>query len=296
MVACGRMATEVRDILLRQLDIAWALTQYHLESLTTEECLRRPAPKGLHVHAEGSGWRADWPDHEGYDLGPSSVAWLTWHLVFWWSMVLDHSFGPATLAREDVKWPGSADEVRARTKALYTGWRAALETLDDEALRQSERSRWPLAGCSFADIVAWANVELMKSAAEIGYARFVLAVGTRDLPLTVYFNPSCSKSRAVRELIEQRGLAANYVQYLDDAPSRAELERLLVRLGTDDARVLVRTGDALYAELDLDRASAAQLLEALAAHPSLLERPIVVRGEHAVIARPPEKALPLLDA
>src|SRR5690606_6969192 len=72
--------------------------------------LWRPAARGLHVHQLPDGrWQAGWPDHEGYDLGPSSIAWLTWHMVFWWSMVLDHSFGEARLSREDVVWPGSAD-------------------------------------------------------------------------------------------------------------------------------------------------------------------------------------------
>jgi hypothetical protein len=55
-----------------QFDIAWALTSYHLDGLTTEECLWRPARVGLHVHQDTDGvWRADWPDREGYDIGPA---------------------------------------------------------------------------------------------------------------------------------------------------------------------------------------------------------------------------------
>jgi len=79
------------EVLIRQFEMAWKLTTFHLAGLTTEECLWLPARKGLHVHHVPDGeWRADWPDHEGYDLGPPSIAWLTWHLGFWWSMVLDH--------------------------------------------------------------------------------------------------------------------------------------------------------------------------------------------------------------
>lgn len=171
------MADPVKDTLLGQLETAWALTCYHLESVTTEECLRRPAHVGLHVHREADGgWRADWPEHEGYDLGPASIAWLTWHLGFWWSMTLDHAFGDARLAREDVRWPGTADEVRAWITRLHDQWIAALEPLRDEDLRSSERTRWPLQDRPFGEIVAWVNLELMKNAAEIGYARFVLAV------------------------------------------------------------------------------------------------------------------------
>jgi hypothetical protein len=74
------------EFLIRQFEMAWKLTTFHLAGLTTEECLWLPARKGLHVHHVPDGaWRADWPDHEGYDLGPPSIAWLTWHLGFWWS-------------------------------------------------------------------------------------------------------------------------------------------------------------------------------------------------------------------
>ncbi|EYF01062.1 DinB family protein [Chondromyces apiculatus] len=171
------MASDVRDTLLRQLDIAWALTSYHLETLATEECLWRPAHVGLHVQQLPDGrWQADWPDHEGYDLGPPSLGWLTWHLGFWWAMVLDHSFGEAKLAREDVFWPGDADAVRAGVGRLHGQWRAAIEPLTDDDLRATERTRWPLQERPFGDIVAWANVELTKNASEIGYARFLYAV------------------------------------------------------------------------------------------------------------------------
>lgn len=170
------MADDTLDLLLRQLDIAWQLTDYHLTGLTTDECLWRPAPVGLHVHRAADGlWRADWPEREGYDIGPASIAWLTWHLGFWWSMALDHSFGPATLTREQVTWPGDADGVRAWISRLHADWRAALAPLTAADLRASQRTRWPLQDRPFGDIVAWATVELMKNAAEIGYARFLHA-------------------------------------------------------------------------------------------------------------------------
>ena len=171
------MTDEARGYLIRQFDTAWMLTQYHLESLTTEQCLWRPASAGLHVRQAADGtWRADWPEHERYDLGPASIAWLTWHLGFWWSMVLDHSFAAGTLSKESVTWPGDADGVRAWIGDLQQRWRAALAACSDDDLRSPQRTRWPLQDQPFGDVVGWATVELTKSAAEIGYARFLYAV------------------------------------------------------------------------------------------------------------------------
>jgi len=170
------MQTELKQALIRQFGTAWKLMSFHLDGLTTEECLWRPAGVGPHVHAAGAGrWRVDWPDREGYDIGPPSIAWLTWHVCFWWSMVLDHSFGAASLSRDNIAWPGGGDEVRARILALQTEWRAALDALTEDDLRSSQRTRWPIAKRPFADVVSWVNVELTKNAAEIGYARFLYA-------------------------------------------------------------------------------------------------------------------------
>lgn len=174
------MAADARGYLIRQFEMGWALASYHLEGLTTEECLWRPARVGLHVaQREDGSWVADWPEHEGYDLGPSSMAWITWHLIFWWSSVLDHSFGSGTLGREGVAWPGSAEGVRRVVNELRERWLAALAPLGEADWRSTERTRWPFQDRPFGDVVAWANVELIKSASELGYARFAFAVRER---------------------------------------------------------------------------------------------------------------------
>lgn len=163
------MASDSLRMLRRQLATAWALTRYHLDGLTTDECLWRPAAKGPHVRPDADGrWVADWPEHEGYDLGAPSIAWTSWHMLFWWSMALDHNFGAGTLAREDVAWPGDADGVRAAIGRLHARWEAALATADLAA-----PSRWPFEDRTLADVAGWASLELMKNAAEIGYARFL---------------------------------------------------------------------------------------------------------------------------
>lgn len=174
------MRTDDSEFLVRQLDTAWKLASLHLDGLTTEECLWRPASTGPHVRqAEDGTWRADWPEREDYAAGPPSIAWITWHMGFWWSMVMDHSFGFGELAREQVTWPGDADGVRRWLDRLHAGWRAAVTQLSDDDLRSVARTRWPYRDRPFGDVVAWANLELTKNAAEIGYARFLYAVRSR---------------------------------------------------------------------------------------------------------------------
>lgn len=165
-------ATSVRQLLLDQFDMAWRLLAHHLEGLSDAELAWRPAGRGPHVWPEGDGWRAGWPEHEGYDLGPPSPAWIGWHMLFWWSMALDHNFGAATLEREAIAWPGSAEALRARLEALRADWRGRLEALDEAG---ADRSRWPFADRPLPDLAAWLNLELMKAAAELGYARFLYA-------------------------------------------------------------------------------------------------------------------------
>ncbi len=114
--------------------------------------------------------------------------------------------------------------------------------------------------------------------------------------VTVWYNPHCSKCRTAHGLLAERGVEADYVRYLDQAPTRADLERVLVLLGTDDPLVITRTGEPLYAELGLAGAGRSALLDALAAHPVLIERPIAIRGDRAVVARPPERVLELLSS
>jgi hypothetical protein len=168
---------ETQITLIRQFETAWKLTQFHLDGLTTEECLWWPAWKGLHVHqSQDGGWLADWPDQEGYDIGPPSIAWLTWHIGFWWSMTLNYAFGDATLTRQDVLWPGEADGVRTWIGQLQGEWRAALERMTSDDLQSSQRTRWPFQDRPFRDVIAWVSIELTKNAAEIGYVRFLFAV------------------------------------------------------------------------------------------------------------------------
>lgn len=166
--------------LLRQHEIAWKLARYGLDNLTTDECLWRPNGSGPHVQRQSDGtWVADWPTREAYDIGPPSIAWLTWHMGFWWSMVLDHSFGEGMLGREHITWPGDAASVRRWLSDLQVEWCGALSRVGSQDLRRMDRTRWPFQDRPFGDVVAWVNVELTKNAAEVGYARFLYAANHR---------------------------------------------------------------------------------------------------------------------
>ncbi|SRR5690554_1653305 len=112
--------------------------------------------------------------------------------------------------------------------------------------------------------------------------------------ITIYHNPRCSKSRATLSLLQERGIEPRVVEYLKQPPTAAQLEALIAKLGIEPGQ-LVRKGEDLYKSQYAGRTmSDAQWVEALASHPILIERPIVIRGERAVIGRPPEKVLELL--
>jgi arsenate reductase len=114
-------------------------------------------------------------------------------------------------------------------------------------------------------------------------------------PIRVFFNPDCSKCRAARDLLDARGESPTYVRYLEDRPTRDDLAGVVRMLGIASPRDMMRTGEAVYRELALASADDERLLDAMVEHPILIERPIVIRGERAVIARPPEKLLDLLE-
>ena len=113
--------------------------------------------------------------------------------------------------------------------------------------------------------------------------------------ITLYHNPRCSKSRAALALLEEKGIAPEVVLYLDTPPTRDALAQVVARLGIAP-HDLIRTGEDIYkAEFKGRSLDDDGWLDAMVAHPKLIERPIAIRGERAVIGRPPENVLALLD-
>jgi len=111
----------------------------------------------------------------------------------------------------------------------------------------------------------------------------------------IWHNPRCSKSRNSMALLEEKGVEAEVVKYLDTPPTKEELKTLLSQLGMS-ARELMRTKEDIYKELGLkDVEDEEKLIEAMVANPKLIERPIVIKDGKAVIGRPIENVVELLD-
>jgi arsenate reductase len=115
------------------------------------------------------------------------------------------------------------------------------------------------------------------------------------MSITIYHNPKCSNSRTALALIRESGVEPTIIEYLNNPPTRKQLAELVAAIGTG-ARGLLRSKEALCKELGLDdpAVSDAKLFDAMAAHPILINRPVVVTPKGAKLCRPPELVRELL--
>ena len=115
------------------------------------------------------------------------------------------------------------------------------------------------------------------------------------MSITIWHNPRCSKSRQTLELLHKKGVEPTIREYLKQPPSKAEVEKLIDMVGGDPGE-LIRDGEPEFKVLKKKKADLgkADIAKAIAQHPVLLQRPIVVAGKRAAIGRPPEAVLPLL--
>ena len=115
------------------------------------------------------------------------------------------------------------------------------------------------------------------------------------MSLKIYHNPRCSKSRQTLQLIEDKGVSTEVVEYLKSPPSASELKDITQLLGITP-RELLRTKEAEYIAQGLDNMTLDDdtIIKIMVNHPKLIERPIVVDGSRAVIGRPPENVLELI--
>ena len=115
------------------------------------------------------------------------------------------------------------------------------------------------------------------------------------MTVTLWHNPHCSKSRQTLELLHKKGVTPVIREYLKQPPSKTEVEALIDMVGGEPA-ALIRDGEAEFKALKKKKSemSKVDIARAIAAHPILLQRPIVVSARKAAIGRPPEAVLPLL--
>lgn len=116
------------------------------------------------------------------------------------------------------------------------------------------------------------------------------------MSLKIYHNPRCSKSRQTKALLDERGLSYETVLYLQTPPATDELANIAQLLGLKSVRDMMRKGEHAYTDLGLHAVNdEAALITAMAEHPKLIERPIVVHKSRAAIGRPPEAVLDILN-
>ncbi|MFC5744601.1 DinB family protein [Actinomadura rugatobispora] len=168
------MAVARVDLLLKQVDIAWALFEYHLEGIDDDLCLWEPAPHCWTVRQDERGrWVADWQVPEPDPVPALTIGWLTWHIGFWWTTTLGHCFGTGAPEREEITWPGTAAGAADWLRDLKADWQKQLAGLTDADLDSTERTAtlpWG-EGMTLGDIAGWVTVELTKNVAEIGLVR-----------------------------------------------------------------------------------------------------------------------------
>jgi len=112
--------------------------------------------------------------------------------------------------------------------------------------------------------------------------------------VTIWHNPRCSKSRAAMAILEENGVTPVEVRYLETSPSKSDIVTVLAALDMD-VKDIVRKGEAVYKSLNLSAESTnEEILNALVENPILIERPIIISGDRAVIGRPPENVTSLL--
>lgn len=222
---------------------------------------------------------------------------------------IDRSFTDAYIRLHELGWAHSVEVWQDGVLAgglygLRIGRFFAGESMFHRVTDASKVACWAAVellrvdGATLFD-VQWTTPHLRSlGAVDVERAEYLrLLASARMEPVQIFHNPSCSKSRGALQILEERGVDAQVVRYLDAPPDRATLERILDAI-PDEPIALVRTGDDKFKAAGLTKADVqtrVQVIDVLLAHPEVMERPVVFVGERAVIARPSEKVLDLLD-
>ncbi|RNL85205.1 DinB family protein [Halostreptopolyspora alba] len=171
--------SDSRVSLLRwQFDLVWSLFEYHLVSLEPADFLWEPTPYCWTLRWDADeGWVPDWADSEPAPVPVPTIAWLTWHIGWWWTTTIDRAQQRAPEERGDLVWPGAGQATVTWLRGLSEEWLELLGRLTDADLDTTAPFPWrDDPTMTMAHMVGWVNSELMKNTAEIGQLRMLRAV------------------------------------------------------------------------------------------------------------------------
>ncbi|MEU0458247.1 DinB family protein [Streptomyces sp. NPDC006129] len=171
------MSVSRTELLRAQFELVWSLFEYHLERLEPEDFLWEPGPYTWTVRRSADGTCVpDWADTEPDPVPVPTIAWVSWHIGWWWGVTLDHARGLPPRDRTEVAWPGEGTPTVEWLRDLRTQWLAVLDGLTDTAL--DAPARFPVPddpAYTVAHMAAWVNTELTKNVSEIGQLRMLRA-------------------------------------------------------------------------------------------------------------------------
>lgn len=166
-VIVGAQSNARLELIRWQLQSAWSLLEPHVGLLDDAACLWEPAPGSWTVTKREGRWRGDWVQPEHAPAPPATIAWHLWQLGALWTALIDHCLGPGATRMEDVDWPGSVADATIWIRGCEERWLAALAGLADGDL-DDRTVRWPRDGWPLWRAALWLNLELIKTAAEVG--------------------------------------------------------------------------------------------------------------------------------
>lgn len=155
----------MRTLLLEQLEIPWALaSRYILPNLTPAHLFWEPSRNVVSVKKTPEGWRSQLPESETPPVPDTTIAWLLWHIEWWWGDAVAGVEGRTARAPADVAWSGTLSDSLAELNRLHAAW---VEILSQRDLAMRCAGPWPTPQ-PLSTIAGWVNVELMKNVAELG--------------------------------------------------------------------------------------------------------------------------------
>ncbi|WP_243787923.1 DinB family protein [Saccharopolyspora gloriosae] len=175
------MSTSRPELLRWQFELTWSLFEYHLERLDEADFRWEPTPYcwTLRQGADG-GWAPDFAEVEPDPVPVPTIAWVAWHIGWWWSVTLDHLQGEPPRDHADIAWPGDGEPALTWLRSLRSDWLLVLDRLTERDLDDPAPFPWQNdPAMTIAHLAGWVNAELMKNAAEIGQLRMLRAAAGR---------------------------------------------------------------------------------------------------------------------